>query len=104
MDQLIQQILDIAQGMWRRRWIGVAVAWLVGLVAAVGLTLMHNRYEASARVYVDTKTVLRPLMRELTVELDLDQTVGLLARTLITRPNVELLMRRSNIDSAGLSP
>jgi polysaccharide chain length determinant protein (PEP-CTERM system associated) len=99
MDQMIQQALDILRGMWRRRWIGVAVAWLVGVLAAVGLMLMPNRYEASARVYVDTKTVLRPLMRDLTVEPDMDQTVGLLARTLITRPNVELLMKRSGLDA-----
>ena len=78
--------------MWRRRWIGIAVAWLVAIVGAAGLAWLRDRYEASARVYVDTKTVLRPLMRDLAVEPDLDQTVGLLARTLITRPNVELLM------------
>ncbi len=104
MDQLIQQASEIARAIWRRRWIGVAVAWVVGIVGAIGLTMIPNRYEASARVYVDTKTVLRPLMRDLTVEPDLDQTVGLLARTLITRPNLELLMRKSNVDVSALSP
>src|SRR2546421_7444009 len=104
MEQLIQQALEVARGMWRRRWVGIAVAWLVGIAGAVGLMLVANRYEASARVYVDTKTVLRPLLRELTVEPDLDQTIGLLARTLITRPNVELLMHRSNLDADSLSP
>jgi polysaccharide chain length determinant protein (PEP-CTERM system associated) len=103
MDQLIEQILEVARAMWRRRWIGMAVAWIVGIAGAIGLMTIPNRYEASARVYVDTKTVLRPLMHDLTVELDLDQTVGLLARTLITRPNVELLMRRSNLDDPSKS-
>ena len=101
-DEVVQQVLETARGMWRRRWIGVVVAWVVGILGAVSLMLMPNRYEASARVYVDTKTVLRPLMRDLTVEPDLEQTVGLLARTLITRPNVELLMRRSGLET-GLS-
>ena len=101
-DEVVQQALETARGMWRRRWIGMVVAWALGVLGAVALTLMPNRYEASARVYVDTKTVLRPLMRDLTVEPDLDQTVGLLARTLITRPNVELLMRRSGLET-GLS-
>ena len=67
MDQLIQQALEILRGMWRRRWIGVAVAWLVGIAGAVALMLLPDRFEASARVYVDTKTVLRPLLRDLTV-------------------------------------
>ncbi|WP_280154033.1 XrtA system polysaccharide chain length determinant [Piscinibacter sp. XHJ-5] len=104
MDQLIQQVLEIARAMWRRRWIGVLAAWVVGIAGAVGLMLIANRYEASARVYVDTKTVLRPLMRDLAVEPDIDQTVGLLARTLITRPNVELLMRKSNLETEGMAP
>ena len=92
MDQLIPQALEIGRAMWQRRWLGIAVAWLVAILGAAGLAMVRDRFEASARVYVDTKTVLRPLMRDLAVEPDLDQTVGLLARTLINRPNVELLL------------
>ena len=95
MDHLITQALEVGRAMWQRRWIGIAVAWLVAIAGAVGLAMIRDRYEATARVYVDTKTVLRPLMRDLAVEPDLDQTVGLLARTLITRPNVELLLAKS---------
>lgn len=104
MDQLIQQLLETARLMWRRRWIGVLVAWIVAIIGVVALTLIPNRYEASARVYVETKTVLRPLLRDLAVEPDMDQTIGLLARTLITRPNVELLMRSSKLEPPGMSP
>ena len=104
MEQLIQQVLDNLRAMWRWRWVGLGVAWAVGIAAAIGLTLVKDRYEASARVYVDTKTVLRPLMHELTVELDLDQTVGLLARTLINRPNVELIMSRSGVEKPDATP
>ncbi|HUP09402.1 MAG TPA: Wzz/FepE/Etk N-terminal domain-containing protein, partial [Caldimonas sp.] len=104
MEELIQQITETARAMWRRRWIGVAVAWIAAAAGAIGLTLIKDRYEANARVYVDTKTVLRPLLHDLAVEPDLDQTVGLLARTLITRPNVEVLMRKSGLDKPDLSP
>src|SRR5450755_635001 len=104
MDQLIPQILDTARAMWRRRWIGIAVAWLAAILGAAGLATIRDRFEASARVYVDTKSVLRPLMHDLAVEPDLDQTVGLLARTLITRPNVELLMRQSYADAQTMAP
>ncbi|HUG25782.1 XrtA system polysaccharide chain length determinant [Piscinibacter sp.] len=104
MEQLIQQALDLGRSMWRRRWYGLLVAWLVGVAGALALMLVANRYEASARVYVDTKTVLRPLMRDLTVEPDMDQTVGMLARTLITRPNVELLLRKTGLAAEAQSP
>lgn len=104
MDELLQQVLDTARAMWRRRWIGIAAAWVALLVGGVALMTVPNRYEATARVYVDTKTVLRPLLRDLTVEPDLDQTIGLLARTLITRPNVELLMRKTGLEVEGMTP
>jgi polysaccharide chain length determinant protein (PEP-CTERM system associated) len=103
MDQLIQQALETARAMWQRRWIGIAVAWVAAIAGAAALMNISDRYEASARVYVDTKSVLRPLLRDLTVEPDLDQTVGLLARTLITRPNVELLIKKANLAPADMA-
>jgi polysaccharide chain length determinant protein (PEP-CTERM system associated) len=95
MELLIAQILEVGRAMWKRRWLGILVAWLAAVLGVIGLGTIHDRFEATARVYVDTKSVLRPLMRDLAVEPDLDQTVGLLARTLITRPNVELLLDKS---------
>lgn len=103
MDELIAQAVAIGRGMWRRRWIGLGVAWLVAAVGAVFLWKLPERYEANARVFVDTKSVLKPLMRDLAVEPDIDQTVGLLAKTLITRPNVEMLMRKVKLETPGMT-
>lgn len=98
MDELIQQIVNIVRGIWQRRWIGLAVAWAVGLVAAVVVWRIPDRYEATARVYVDTQSILQPLMSGLTVQPDIDQQVAMLARTLITRPNIEKLIRSADLD------
>lgn len=74
------------------------MTWALGLVGAAALTLFTDRYDAVARVYVDTKTVLRPLMKDLAVELEVDQAVAMLARTLVTRPNMELLVRKAQLE------
>ena len=47
---------------------------------------------ASARVYVEMQTVLKPLMSGLTYHPDIYEQVRMLARTLISRPNVERLV------------
>ncbi len=104
MRELMAQIVVTLRSMWRRRWIGLAVAWTVGLAGALGLLRLADRYEASARVFVDTKSVLKPLMRDLAVEPDLDQTINLLARTIITRPNIERLIGKEHLALEFPSP
>ena len=98
MEQLTQQVRSSVLAMWRWRWAGLGVAWAVALIGAIILWRMPDRYEASARVYVDTQTVLKPLMAGLAIQPDIDQQVNMLARTLITRPNIETLMRTSDLD------
>jgi len=91
MDQLIRQALSILKGMWQWRWIGLFVAWVVGIIAAIVVVRMPDQFEASARIYVDTQSVLKPLMSGLAVQPNVDQQIAILSRTLISRPNVEKL-------------
>ena len=93
MDQLLQQALGYLRGMWHRRWIGVAAAWLAAIIGVAMVYRIPEKYEASARVYVDTESLLRPLLSGLAIQPNLDQQVALLSRTLISRPNVEKLVR-----------
>lgn len=98
MDDLLRQVLSILRAMWRHRWLGLAVAWLVGGIAAVVVMRIPDRYEASARIYVDTDSILRPLMAGLAVQPNVEQRVVMLSRTLISRPNVEKLVRMADLD------
>jgi polysaccharide chain length determinant protein (PEP-CTERM system associated) len=98
MDEILRQVVMILRGVWHRRWIGLAVAWLVALGGAVVLLRIPDRYEATARIYVDTQSVLKPLMHGLTVQPNIEQQIVLLSRTLISRPNMEKLMRMSDLD------
>ena len=81
----------------RRQWFAVSVAWVLTLVALVGVSLTQERFEASARIYVDTQSVLKPLMVGLAYQPDIDQQVRMLARTLISRPNVERLVDQPDL-------
>lgn len=103
MDEVIRQVLDILRGMWHRRWIGVAAAWVVAVAGAVVVARMPDRYEATARVYVDTSSLLQPLLSGLAVQPDINQQVGMLARTLITRPNIEKLISKTDLDAGVAS-
>lgn len=98
MELLIAQLLIIVRRMWKYRWVGLVVAWVTGLVGAVVVFVLPDRYEASARIYVDTQSILKPLMSGLAVQPNVEQQVTMLSRTLISRPNVEKLVRMADLD------
>src|SRR6476469_221430 len=98
MQDVLQQLLSLLRGIWHRRWIGLAVPWIAALIGIAIVYRIPERYEASARVYVDTETLLRPLLAGLAIQPNLDQQVALMSRTLISRPNVEKLVRMADLD------
>lgn len=98
MGELIQQVITILRSMWKHRWPGLIVAWVVGVVAAGVILRVPDKYEASARIFVDTQSILKPLMSGLAVQPNIDQQVMMLSRTLISRPNVEKLIRMADLD------
>lgn len=101
MHDLIQILLTYLRGMWHRRWIGLAAAWLAAIVGVTLVMRIPERFEASARLYVDTQSLLRPLMAGISIQPNLDQQVTLLSRTLISRPNIEKLVRMADLDLAS---
>lgn len=72
MHELIHQLTNALRGMWLYRRTGVAVAWAVALLGAAAVMFIPDRFEASARVYVDTQSILRPLMAGLTIQHDVE--------------------------------
>ncbi|MFL6625742.1 MAG: XrtA system polysaccharide chain length determinant [Vitreoscilla sp.] len=96
MNQIVEELLIALRAIWRRRWLAIAVMWAVALAGFAVVWVMPNRYEANARIYVDTQTVLKPLMQGLAFQPDTDQQVRMLAKTLVSRPNVEHILKATH--------
>ncbi len=101
MNQIAEEILVALRAVWRRRWLAIGVTWGAAVLGMVLVWLTPNRYEASARVYVDTQTVLKPLMAGLAFQPDTDQQVKMLARTLVSRPNVDRILQATHTSPAA---
>lgn len=93
MNELSSKLRSEVRAVWKRRWIAVGVAWVTALLCGVGSTFVPNRYEATAKLFVDTQSVLKPLMAGLAFQPDLDQQVRMLGRTLVSRNNIERLLK-----------
>lgn len=98
MDEIIRQVRSILRGMWHYRWPAVVVAWAVAIAGAVVVMRIPDQYEATARIYVDTQSILKPLMAGLTVQPNVTQQINMLSRTLLSRPNLEKLVRMADLD------
>ena len=85
------QAKELMREVWRSRWLAVGVAWGASVLLGLGVLTVKDRYEASARIYIDTQSVLKPLMVGLAFQPNIEEQLRMLARTLISRPNAELL-------------
>jgi polysaccharide chain length determinant protein (PEP-CTERM system associated) len=97
MHELFDQLLSQLKAAWRYRWYAAAAAWVVALAGWAGVHYLPDRYEAQARVYVDTHSMLRPLLTGLAVQPNVEQAVMMMGRTLVNRVNLDKV-----IDMAGL--
>src|SRR6185437_4825404 len=91
--------LGICRDIWRYRWIAMAVAWGVCLVAWSVVLFLPDKYEASARVFVDPSTALKPVIQGLAIEQDVNAELNLVRQTLMSRPHLQKILR-----DTGLAP
>ena len=85
-------------GVWRRRWIVAAVAWAATLAGFFALWLIPDKFESDAVVYVQTETVLDPVMNGVTARPNYEKRVEVMKLQLLTRPNVEEIIYRAGLD------
>jgi polysaccharide chain length determinant protein (PEP-CTERM system associated) len=98
MAEITAVLLNFLKAIGKYRWHAVAITWTIALIGWIVVLRLPNQYEASARVYVDTQSILKPLMSGMTTLPNLEQQVMFMRRTLISRPNVERLMRMVDLD------
>lgn len=98
---LLEQYIRAA---WRRRWIGVAVAWAICGLGWVAVYFVPNQYESSARLYVDADAILTPLLKGLAADSAPGSQLDILQRTLLSRPNLEKLISKTDLDLSVSGP
>ena len=98
MQEALAQVYGYALGVWRHRWAALIVAWVIALAGWAYVAQMPESYKATARLYVDSNSVLRPLMKGLAITPNIDQRIAMMSRTLLSRPNLEKLARMTDLD------
>ncbi|MBV8737818.1 MAG: hypothetical protein JO007_11285 [Alphaproteobacteria bacterium] len=104
MNSLKSQAMQLLQMLWRQKWISVATVWAVCTVGWIAVALIPTKYESSARVYLDADPVLTPLLHGLAADTNPARHLDFLQRTLLSRPNIEELVRLTDLDVGINSP
>ena len=98
MSEIYANLLAFLKAIGKYRWYAVAITWGLALAGWAWVYSLPNQYQATARVYVDTQSILRPLLSGMTTVPDLEQQVSFMRKTLISKPNVEKVLRMVDLD------
>ncbi len=93
------RLVDFVLGVQRFRWTTLLVAWVLALAGWLMVAQIDSKYPVTARLFVDTNKILEPLLTGIAVQPDVKKQVALMSKTLLSRPNIERLIDKHNLDA-----
>ena len=103
-QDLVGDVLDQLRGMWRYRWHMLIVAWLLAIPGWGAVYNIADVYEATARVAVDTNSLLPDLTEGLAANESVAKETDLVREVLMSRPNIEAVARETDLDLRAVTP
>ena len=97
MQEILAQLLLMLRGAWRYRWPALALTWAVALAGWLAVAAMSDRFQARTRVYVDTESLLKPLLEGIAVDRDVMSQVSMMQSVMLSRPNLEKVARKTDL-------
>jgi polysaccharide chain length determinant protein (PEP-CTERM system associated) len=98
LHKTLELIIGYIKGVWVKKRYIMICTWLICPIGFVKVASEPDTYQSSARVYVDTRSVLAPMLRGLALQSNPEQEVAMMVRTLLTRPNLEKIARDADLD------
>ena len=97
MKQELDRVLDEVRSAWRFRWIGLGAAFIVALVGWALVFTLPDQFAADARVFVDTRTALKPALQGLTPEQNVDSQINFVRQSLLEGPQLEQVAKDTGV-------
>lgn len=104
MQDLLEQLIDYLKGIWLKRRYIIVCTWLICPLGWFVVSQLDNVYESEARVYADTQSILRPLLKGMTVDTNVERQINTMVNTLLGRPNLERIIRMTDLDVQASTP
>jgi len=103
-DQLIL-LYSYLHGIWQYRWASLAITCFVAIFGWALVYALPNKYEAQTVVLVDTTSVMKPLLKGLSVQSDTEEAgINIMSRVLLSRKNLKDVIRQTDMDLEANTP
>ncbi|MEJ2619940.1 MAG: GNVR domain-containing protein [Candidatus Thiodiazotropha sp.] len=73
MNEIIYKIKNYIRSAWRFRWQAIIASWIVAVIGWSVVFTLPSKYASEAKVYVDTESVLRPLLQGSAILVDVNR-------------------------------
>lgn len=104
LEEILELIQQYLRGIWKQRWLAIIIAWPIMIAGVLYVDSLTDKYTASTKIYIDTSSILKPLLRGLAIQSDFSANVRLMSRKLLSRPNIERAARQMDMDINVSSP
>jgi protein tyrosine kinase modulator len=104
MHEQINELFGYLHGLWRYRWSGLLIAWLVAIAGWIYVYALPNQYNARAVVNIDTSSIMKPLLKGLAAETDQTDELAIMTRVLLSRENLQTVIRETDLDLGADTP
>lgn len=104
MQDVLKLVMEEARAMWRFRWRALAAAWAFCVLGWLVVLILPDHYEATARVFVDPSTALRPVIQGLAVEQDVNAELNFVRQSLLSDAQLERVMQQTGLGEGVTTP
>lgn len=93
MQEQLSEILFYVKGALKYKWVILISAWLFCISGWLYVSSMPNQYQSYARVSVDSRTMLQPLLRGMAIQSSSRGLIDVMRMLMFTKPNLEKIAK-----------
>jgi len=104
MQEQLFEILYYLKGALKYKWTALIIACVLAVSGWTYILMMPDKYTSIAKVHVETRTMLQPLLSGLAIESDVRGLLRVMQQLMFTKGNLEQIIKLSDLDKAVRTP
>lgn len=96
-------VQDQLRGLWRFKWTALVAAWAVALLAWAAVFMIPNKYEAKAKIFVNTGTTLSQATEGISLGDDISAQIAQVSAMLLSDPQLRKVANQTNLMAGAIT-